>query len=46
MPRRSDADAVGLALDEARRGDPAEVPIGAVVLDPFGRVLATGHNER
>jgi tRNA(adenine34) deaminase len=46
MPRRSDADAVGLALDEARRGDPAEVPIGAVVLDPSGRVLATGRNER
>ena len=46
IPRRSDADAIGLALEEARRSDPSEVPIGAVVLDPSGRVLATGHNER
>jgi tRNA(adenine34) deaminase len=42
-----DAEAVRLALDEARvalaRGD---VPIGAVVLDRDGRVIATGHNER
>lgn len=38
---------MGLALDEARRclasGD---VPVGAVVLDPDGRVLGAGHNER
>ncbi len=46
IPRRSDADAIGLALEEARRADPSEVPIGAVVLDPSGRVLGTGHNER
>ncbi len=43
----ADADAVRLALDQARlalaRG---EVPIGAVVLDPAGRVIASGHNER
>jgi len=46
MTRRSDADAIGMALQEAGRADPAEVPIGAVVLDPSGRVVATGHNER
>ena len=41
-----DLDAVGLALDAARAADPSEVPIGAVVLDPTGRVIATGANER
>src|SRR3954454_12275034 len=46
MPPRSDADAIGMALQEAGRADPAEVPIGAVVLDPSGRVIGTGHNER
>jgi tRNA(adenine34) deaminase len=42
----SDADAVGLALDVARTAPATEVPIGAVVLDPSGRVIGTGHNER
>jgi tRNA(adenine34) deaminase len=41
-----DLDAIGLALEAARAADPAEVPIGAVVLDPTGRVIATGANER
>jgi tRNA(adenine34) deaminase len=39
-------EAVGLALEAARGADPAEVPIGAVVLDQAGTVLATGANER
>ena len=44
---RSDADAVRLALDEARAALAlGEVPIGAVVLDPSGAVIATGHNDR
>jgi tRNA(adenine34) deaminase len=42
----ADLEAVGLALEAARGADPAEVPIGAVVLDPAGTVLATGANER
>ena len=38
---------MGLALDEARRSlDSGDVPVGAVVLDADGRVLAAGHNER
>jgi tRNA(adenine34) deaminase len=41
-----DADAIGRALDAARAAGPGEVPIGAVVLDPSGQVIATGHNER
>ncbi|MGQ3382469.1 tRNA adenosine(34) deaminase TadA [Glutamicibacter sp. TV12E] len=36
-----------LALDEARAAlDTDDVPIGAVVISPEGRVLATGRNER
>ncbi|MGW2563116.1 tRNA adenosine(34) deaminase TadA [Streptomyces sp. NPDC001514] len=36
-----------LALKEAARAAQAgDVPVGAVVLDPDGAVLATGHNER
>ncbi|MER7762821.1 tRNA adenosine(34) deaminase TadA [Streptomyces sp. NPDC097619] len=36
-----------LALDEAERAALAgDVPVGAVLLDPAGTVLATGHNER
>jgi tRNA(adenine34) deaminase len=35
-----------LALEAARAAGPDEIPVGAVVLDPAGRVLATGHNER
>ena len=39
--------AVALALAEARTAlRLGEVPIGAVVLDPAGQVIATGHNER
>jgi tRNA(adenine34) deaminase len=43
----NDVDAIGAALDEARRAlEHGEVPIGAVVLDPSGAVIATAHNER
>ncbi len=39
--------AMRLALDEARAaGATGDVPIGAVVLDPAGDVLARGHNVR
>jgi tRNA(adenine34) deaminase len=38
---------MGLALAEARRALAAgEVPVGAVVLDPAGLVIATGFNAR
>ena len=47
MPDRSHADLVRLALEQARLArDDGEVPIGAVVLDPAGVVIGTGHNER
>lgn len=40
-------DAMGLALDEAAHAaEHADVPIGAVLLDPAGRVLTRAHNER
>lgn len=43
----ADEEAVRLALAEARRALPAgDVPIGAVVLDAAGTVLATGFNRR
>lgn len=43
----ADLDAVGLALDAARGAVGTEdVPIGAVLLDPSGAVLATAHNAR
>jgi tRNA(adenine34) deaminase len=45
-PADSDAAALGLALDAARAAGPEEVPVGAVVLDAAGRVVATGANER
>lgn len=48
-PRLSDDDLMGLALDEARAAadrEPADVPIGAVVLDPTGRVIARAGNRR
>lgn len=36
-----------LALDEARAAaGEGEVPIGAVVIDPAGRVIGAGHNMR
>ena len=38
-------EAVGAALRVAVE-DPDEIPVGAVVLDPSGRVIGSGHNER
>ena len=35
-----------LALDEARRALPGDVPVGAVIMDQAGTVIATGHNRR
>ena len=35
-----------LALDEARRALPGDVPVGAVVVDETGTVIASGHNRR
>jgi tRNA(adenine34) deaminase len=38
---------MGRALDEARRcADSQDVPVGAVVLDPTGRIVGRGHNQR
>lgn len=42
----SDEDAIGVALEVARSCGPADVPVGAVVLDAAGEVVATGFNER
>lgn len=43
----SDLEAMGIALDEARSGAEAgEIPIGAVVLDEDGTVIARAHNRR
>ncbi|UFU03718.1 nucleoside deaminase [Ruania suaedae] len=40
-------DAMGLALEEARTaGEAGDVPVGAVVLSPEGRVLGVGRNRR
>jgi tRNA(adenine34) deaminase len=40
-------EAMGWALDEARAaGSADEIPVGAVVLDPAGALLAVGRNER
>ena len=42
-----DDDAIDAALAEARGAlDTGDVPIGAVVLDPSGNVVAVGRNER
>lgn len=42
-----DDDAIDAALAEARAAlDTGDVPIGAVVLDPSGNVVAVGRNER
>ncbi|MDT4918989.1 MAG: tRNA(adenine34) deaminase [Pseudonocardiales bacterium] len=50
MIAAADLAAVGLALDAARASlgatESAEVPVGAVVLDPGGAVIATAHNQR
>ena len=41
------AQAMGIALDEARAGAATgEIPIGAVVLDGDGAVIARDHNRR
>jgi tRNA(adenine34) deaminase len=43
----ADLDAVGLALDVARRAvGTGEVPVGAVLLDASGALLASAHNAR
>lgn len=44
-PTPADDAAMVQALVEARRAG-ADVPIGAVVLDPDGRIIGRGHNER
>ena len=47
MTEPTDAELMRLALAEARAADGAgDVPVGAVVVDPAGVVLGTGHNER
>ena len=44
---RADDAAMAAALDAARAArDLGEVPIGAVVIDPAGAVIASAHNER
>lgn len=45
----TDDELMGLAIDEARAAaarEPADVPIGAVVVGPDGAVLATAGNRR
>jgi tRNA(adenine34) deaminase len=43
----NDPDAIGLALDAARAARATDdVPVGAVLLDPSGAVLATAANAR
>lgn len=44
-PTPADDAAMVQALVEARRAG-ADVPIGAVVFDPDGRIIGRGHNER
>ena len=44
-PTTADDQAMALALAEASHAG-ADVPIGAVVLDPAGTVIGRGHNER
>jgi tRNA(adenine34) deaminase len=48
LPTNSDFNwAMGLALDEAHRAfSQDEVPIGAIILGPDGKVLARAHNEK
>lgn len=46
-PGAADARAMRLALDEARRAAAeGEIPVGALVLDAGGEVIATGRNAR
>lgn len=43
----SDAEAMAVALDEARAAAAeGEIPIGAVVVDADGRIVAAAHNRR
>lgn len=43
----NDVDCMRLALLEAERAYTlGEIPIGAVIVDPFGKVISTGHNLR
>ena len=47
MSLSSDAEAVGLALDVARGSFGSdEVPVGAIVLDAEGTLIASAHNAR
>lgn len=44
---RSDVDAMGAALAEAALAPATDdVPVGAVVLDPHGRIVGAGRNRR
>lgn len=46
-PGAADARAMQLALDGARRAaEEGEIPVGALVLDAGGEVIATGRNAR
>lgn len=43
----TDDELIGLALDEAMKAlDHDDVPVGAVVADPSGAIIASRHNER
>jgi tRNA(adenine34) deaminase len=47
MARTDFDDAMGAALAEAlRAAEHGDVPVGAVVLDAAGEIVATGHNDR
>jgi tRNA(adenine34) deaminase len=47
MSPLTDEDAMEIAIAEARTGGAAgEIPIGAVVLDATGTLIARSHNER
>ena len=47
MVRRSDQEYMEEALAEARRAaELGEVPVGAIVVDADGKILARGHNRR
>ncbi|MDR3201714.1 MAG: tRNA adenosine(34) deaminase TadA [Bifidobacteriaceae bacterium] len=47
MPAPELADWMGLALVEARQAMASgDVPVGAVIVDPLGQILAAGRNAR
>ena len=46
MTPRSDEELIRAAIDAARSAGPADVPIGAVVIDADGRELARAANAR